>query len=276
MPSTKYRALLALFVGFLVIGSPLGSAHAASDLERYLTAATRLYENLEYELALAQLQRARNVARGVEEDVTVALYEGIILADLNRWEQARASFLMALMLKPDAKLPLRVSPKVEREFEAQRERALRQLAHQRPAPQPEPTVPPTSTPPAVASDRPEQKPARESRLIPEPAPAPAPVAVTGVEAPARGVPTLPLVLLGAGVVAAGSGTWFGLASRNQVESAWNAHFQSDVVSNQREAQRSARTANLLFGTAGLAVAGAVVSWLLTPADAAPASEETKR
>lgn len=84
------------------------------------------------------------------------------------------------------------------------------------------------------------------------------------------------MLLGAGVVAAGVGTGFGLASHGQVEAAWGARYQSEVLFHQAEAQRSARTANILFGSAGAAVVGALVSWLLMPSPAAePRSGETR-
>ncbi|WNG40563.1 hypothetical protein F0U61_47915 [Archangium violaceum] len=254
----------------------MGSAYAASDFERYLTDATRLYEELEYEKALEQLARAREVARG-EEEVTVTLYEGILFAELNKWEQARASFLTALLLNPQAKLPVRVSPKLSREFEAQRERARQVLAKRTPsasASSPGSSrSSPASAPGGVTTDRPEQKSKQGARLMPETPPAP--TGLVEVRQPARRVPIVPLVLLGAGVVAAGAGTAFGLASRDQVDAAWGARYQSEVISHQAQAQRSARTANILFGTAGAAAVGALVSWLLMPSPAAPSSGETR-
>lgn len=166
-----HRVLLVLLMGVLLAGSPLGTAYAASDFERYLTAATRLYEDLEYELALEQLAQARKVARGVEEDVTLAMYEGIILAELSKWEQARTRFLTALLLNPDAKLPVRVAPKTENEFEAQRVRARQEIARQRRQAEP-PPEPAARTPPEVATDRPERTPLPEPRLTPDTPPAP--------------------------------------------------------------------------------------------------------
>lgn len=266
-----------LLLGLLLVGGPLGSAYAASDFERYLTEATRLYDDLEYEKALEQLARAREVARGAEEEVTVTLYEGILFAEFNKWEQARASFLTALLLNPEAKLPVRVSPKLNREFEAQRERARQVLAKRAPsasASSPGSSRnPPASAPSVVRTDRPEQKATQEARLMPETPPAP--TGLVEIREPARRVPVVPLVLLGAGVVAAGAGTGFGLASRSQVDAAWSAHYQSEVISHQARARSSARTANILFGTAGAAAVGALVSWLLMPSPVASSSGETR-
>lgn len=105
------------------------SAHAQSDdAQRYLTAAARLYENLEYERALEQLKRARTLSRGVDDDVAIALYEGIILADMGKKEDSTAAFKEGLFLKPDAQLPVKVSPKVTADFEAVRREVKKELA----------------------------------------------------------------------------------------------------------------------------------------------------
>jgi tetratricopeptide (TPR) repeat protein len=269
----NHRAAALLVLGLLLmVGAPVRSAHAADDFNRYLRAAVRLYETLDYERALKQLERARRVARGVEEDVTLGLHEGIILADMGRWQDARATFKTALLLNPEAKLPLRVSPKVEAEFEKQRERARQELARMQGQQEPRGAKP--EAPTAVAStDRPEQKPPEQSVLLPS---APPPAAFTPtVEARPRPLPVVPLALAGTGVVAGGLATYFGLTSRGQVAAARDAEFQDDFLSHHQAARRSATTANLLVGTAGLAIAGAVVTWFLMPADAATASGEIR-
>ncbi|WP_164010897.1 hypothetical protein [Pyxidicoccus trucidator] len=249
---------------------PLSAARAEGGFERHISEAVRLYEDLEYELALEELERASKVPHGVEEEVTCSLYQGIISADLGRAEAARAAFWSALVLKPDAKLPLRVSPKVAREFESQRTKVQAELARKRkdsprlaesrpvdPGPEagtavePTPVQPLTPEPREVA--RPELVPSHPEELA------------TQTEARAswtRRVPVVSMVLLGAGVAAGGAGTVFGLSSRSQLESARGAQFYDDLEVHHGQAQRSAKTANVLFGTAGAAVAGAVVTWLL--------------
>jgi hypothetical protein len=86
---------------------------------------------------------------------------------------------------------------------------------------------------------------------------------------------VPLVLLGAGVAAAGAGTYFGLDSRGQVSAARNAESYGDAFGHLNDARGSARLANILFGTAGLAATGALVTYLLTPGDAAPELEASR-
>lgn len=261
MPPSPRRASLGLVLGLLLVGGPLCPALAASDdFQRYLGAAVQLYESLEYERALAQLQRARSVARGVEQDVSLGLHEGILLAELGRWDEARASFETALLLEPSATLPLRVSPKVEREFESIRKRVSASLARRKQAARPDTATPPSAPPPPVAgSDRPAQPP--PSRLTPSEPPPPPPVTV---QASPRRAPVVPLALLGAGVVAGGLGAFFGVSANQRLDQARVEPFRDDALARFNEAQGSARTANVLFGTAGLAVASAVVTWLLLP------------
>ncbi len=105
MTQRPRRAALSLVLGLFLVGSPWHSARSEDDFQRYINAAVQLQESLEYEPALTQLQRARSVARGVAQDVTLGLHEGILLAELGRWEEARISFETALLLDPTAKLP---------------------------------------------------------------------------------------------------------------------------------------------------------------------------
>jgi hypothetical protein len=110
------------------------SVHAQSDskLRGYLLSVKRLYAALEYEKALEQITRAKRFAGSMEEDVTLSLYEGIILADMNREEDSTAAFKAALFLDPDAKLPLDVSPKVAQHFEAVRQEVRSEITKANP------------------------------------------------------------------------------------------------------------------------------------------------
>ncbi len=106
MPRTLRQVARGLALGLLLFGSMPRTAFAATDFERYLSSTLSLYEDLEYERALKQLERARKAAVGVEQDMLLSMYEGAILADMGRWEEARAAFRTALSLDPEAKLPL--------------------------------------------------------------------------------------------------------------------------------------------------------------------------
>ncbi|WP_063934885.1 tetratricopeptide repeat protein [Archangium violaceum] len=262
MPSPSHRSSWAFILGVLLVGSPLHIAHAEDDFKRYLDAAVQLYEELEYERALAQLQRARGVARGVAQDVTLGLHEGILLAELGRWDEARTSFETALLLDNTAKLPLAVSPKVQQEFESIRQRMTARRARKQPTPSPSTTP----APPGLTTDRPQRSPSRPSPLTPSES---ASVLTPTVEATPRRVPVVPLALLGAGAVAGGLGAYFGVSANQQYGAALVEPFRDDALSKFNQAQGSARTANVLFGTAGLALAGAVVTWFLMPGDASP-------
>lgn len=305
MSPFSLRAPRALVLGLLLVGSPLRPALAADDFQRYLGAAVQLYENLEYERALAQVQRARTVARGVEQDVSLGLHEGIFLAELGRWNEARTAFETALLLDSTAKLPLSVSPKVESQFESIRQDVNAALARRMQGASPVTAVPATADvkppeqkpmadveppeqetmagvkppeqkpvaasetrveqkpvadvePPAqetvAASDRPEQ--AQPDRLMPAaPSPALTPTAEVETSRPL----VIPLVLLSTSAVAGGAGVFF-----------------SGLSGSSAEKARNEATAGMLYGTAGLTLAGAVVTWLIirakTPAE--PVAEDT--
>ncbi|WP_343073493.1 hypothetical protein [Pyxidicoccus fallax] len=225
----------------------------------------RLHDELEYELALEQLERASTVPHGTEQEVTLGLYKGIINANLDRWEAARARFRSALLLNPNAQLPLHVSPKLTAEFESQRAKVQAELARKRTdSPRVAQPRPEASSPGAVdgvsTSTETREQVARPD-LVPTRSEEP-PTQVSAGRPWTRRVPVVSMVLLGAGVAAGGAGTYFGLSSRSQLDDARGAQFREELVERHGQAQSSAKTANILFGTAGVAVAGAVVTWLL--------------
>ncbi|WP_199738866.1 tetratricopeptide repeat protein [Corallococcus sp. CA054B] len=125
------RLVLAWLLGVGLVLVPSGArAEEPGPFQTHVGAARQLYDELEYERALAELSRARRHSSGDADDVLLALYEGVILADLGRTESSGAAFRVALLLQPGAELPLKVSPKVEQRFEAVRQQALRELAKQ--------------------------------------------------------------------------------------------------------------------------------------------------
>jgi hypothetical protein len=121
-----------------------------NELRTYVTSIHRLYESLEYERALAQVSSARRFARTVDDDVTLSLYEGIILADLRGLDESTAAFKSALLLRPDAKLPLLVSPKVSQHFERVRRDVRQELATAEAKREPERPPAPVTAPPVQA------------------------------------------------------------------------------------------------------------------------------
>lgn len=112
----------------LVLGVLPASARAQDEFNRYFTAAVRLYKSLEYERALDQLRRASRLDLTIDQDVSVAILEGIIQADMGKREASSVAFRTALLLDPEAKLPFKVAPKMMRDFEEIRARVRKELA----------------------------------------------------------------------------------------------------------------------------------------------------
>jgi tetratricopeptide (TPR) repeat protein len=103
-------------------------AQGLSEVQAYLASVNRLYRNLEYERALERVQRAKRLAHSVEDDVALAVYEGILLAEMRRTEESTAAFQSALFIRPEVKLPVKVSRKVEKHFETVRAQVKQELA----------------------------------------------------------------------------------------------------------------------------------------------------
>jgi chemotaxis protein histidine kinase CheA len=280
------------------------------EFQRYLLAASHLYENLEYERALEQLASARRFAHGVEDDVIIALYEGLILADLGK-QEFLAAFKAALFLQPDAKLPVKVSPKVEQDFEAVRaevrkelapllarqaaeklrkeeERRATELKAQQELAQRQEEARRAAELKAQEAEKQRQEEARRTaelkaqeearkqaityRPLMEPS---APAAATMLEAPQRSRPVLPFVLIGAGALAGGAGGYLGMQSRSDIQSARDAGFQSVRGEHLESARSKALLANVLIGTATAAGIGALISFLTSGGDEAPTAEASR-
>ncbi len=174
----------ALVIVSLLCAAPV-LADVSPDVRKYLGSAAALFEKLEYEKALAQLKRARAKSQGPEDDLRIALYEGVVLAEMGD-ATAPAAFASALGMDPNANLPLVVSPKVQRVFDKAKEQVQKVLAAQaeaeraraeeqrkrdeanKPPPvaqNPDPTPPPAAV---VEQPQPEAKPAALKYLwIPE-------------------------------------------------------------------------------------------------------------
>jgi len=145
-----------------VVAAPAAAAGGTGDdVRRFIQAAAKLYESLDYDQALEQLAHAKALGPRADEGVEISLYEGIIYADMSgHRDQSQAAFRAALLLRPDARLPVKVSPKVERDFEQLRKQVSQELARTRRT---------TRTPPPPAGDRPVATPPPEPRsAVPPP------------------------------------------------------------------------------------------------------------
>lgn len=301
-----WSGLLTLCV--LLSAAPPAQAENA-ELHRRLLAATQLFEELEYERALQQLESARALALNTEENALIAIYQGIILADSGKPEQATSAFKEGLLLNPNAELPVEVSPKVESLFEAVRAEARQRLtryttreeqgrgkeqqrldAERRAAEEArlraerevaeEARRKVEAARQAALHDAPRAQPAPQRVPVPTPA-APPPsreAYLPGPEVarPSRPAPVAPFVFGGVTLVAVGAGSYFGLLSLRQSEEARAALYQDDTLRSLQAAQQNAVAANVAFGTAGVALIATLISLATQGGEPpAPPSQEVR-
>jgi tetratricopeptide (TPR) repeat protein len=128
-----------------------GAAWAAKgNIRNHLVVIKQSLVNTEYERALDLVQVARQEPHGTDEDVTLSLYEGILLYELRRRDEAKEAFRGAFLLRPQAELPVSVSPKIQQEAEAARKQAEAELkAMPSPPPPPEEAKAPKAPAPEV-------------------------------------------------------------------------------------------------------------------------------
>ncbi len=156
----RRRTALAL----VLLMAPPSLARNETDFKAALESVSRLYEELEYEGALVQVQLARDLIQTPEDEVTLSLYKGLLLAELRRWEEATVAFREALTLHSEAKLPVQVAPKVTQHFERVRKEVQQELAAKPQKPEPS----------SALSEAPKLEPE-----LPEPPPEWTPEGVTG-------------------------------------------------------------------------------------------------
>ncbi|MDC0709176.1 hypothetical protein POL68_11940 [Stigmatella sp. ncwal1] len=119
---------------------PLQALAAKDNIRSHLLLIQQLLVNTDYERALDQVQVARQERHGTDEDVTLSLYEGILLYELRRKDEGKAAFRRAFLLRPQAELPVPVSPKIQEDVNALRQQAVAELKAM-PAPPPPPEEP---------------------------------------------------------------------------------------------------------------------------------------
>jgi hypothetical protein len=133
MKTSAHRSCWLVILGILISAAP-GVARAQEDFERSVDTVRQLLESQQYADALERLGRLKPLVRNATQKSLVALYEGLILSNMGRRTQDRASaaFRAALLQDPQTSLPVKVAPRLERSFEEVRARVLKELA-ERPA-----------------------------------------------------------------------------------------------------------------------------------------------
>jgi len=80
----REHLLAAAGVWLWVAAAPaVAAGGTGDDVRRFIQAAAKLYESLDYDQALAQLSRARGAGPRPDDEVEISLYEGIISADMS-------------------------------------------------------------------------------------------------------------------------------------------------------------------------------------------------
>ena len=260
MPRVWCAALVVLS-----LATAARSSAAPGYQNPYLRAGIKLFLDLEYEGALEQFRKAREMSgNSLDEDVAIDLYEGMAQSELRREDEATRAFKLALSLSPQVILPGRPSPKVRALFD----RVKRELASVA-----QPPPPPKSGPPVpTATDVPRAQHEAQQTSTPMPIPPSAtaePSSLTEtptseVTKPAGGgaLGVAPWVLLGVGVVLGGGGGYLGYGAMNEHNAAQSSAFQSDVARHNSNAATEALAANVLYVTAGVALAAAVVTFVV--------------
>lgn len=146
---------MRLFLALLL----LSSAALAADLapvpvvtaNTHLAAAVRLYQKLDLDAALAELQIAEGGAKDNQDDmVQVLIYRGLIYSETGKLSEASDQFKRALAIRPWAEVPQDTSPRIAKNFSDAR-RSLWGMASVKP---PQKRIAPPVATPAAATDLP--------------------------------------------------------------------------------------------------------------------------
>ncbi|MBK7864567.1 MAG: hypothetical protein IPJ65_39395 [Archangiaceae bacterium] len=182
----------------VLVAAGLAAAEVSTDVRKYLGSASALFEKLEYEKALAQLKRAKVKSQGPEDDLKIALLEGVVLAEMGD-ATAPSVFASALGMDPSATLPMVVSPKVQRVFDKAKAQVQKVLDAQ--------AAVEKQKEDARRKDDEDRRKQEEANRPPEPKPEPAPVIVQQPKPqPSGGLRRIAWVPAAVGVVSAGVGT----------------------------------------------------------------------
>jgi hypothetical protein len=120
-----------------------------SSANSHLGAAIRLYQKLDLDAALAELQLAEAGARDNEDErVQVLIYRGLIFSETGKLNEASDQFKRALAIRPWAEVPPDTSPRIAKNFNDAR-KSLWGMANVKPPQKQAAPATTTTAPPAV-------------------------------------------------------------------------------------------------------------------------------
>jgi hypothetical protein len=273
--SASGKWVASALAGLLVAGSAGASSTPSTTTTEntYLTAALRLYNDLEFSSALDQFRKAEKYSSGPSDDVVIHTYEGMIEFEDGKNQEAEADFKVALSLNLAAELPAGTSPKTRELWE----RVRGDLKAQRVALPPGATeavdggAPDAGAPDAGAPDGGELAP--DLRAVPEvraengvtakPPASPSPFAVPS---------SMPgfLVAGGGALLMIAGGVLGGIANATG-NNAQSDQFQSDANNDLNTANQQAGISYALLGVGAVAIGGGTALLVMhyTQASAAP-------
>jgi len=123
-----------LLIAFSAVAAEDGPAVTVKDVSAnaHLAAAMRLYQKLDLDAALAELQLAEVDAKDSQDQmVQVLIYRGLIYSETGKLSDASDQFKRALAMQPWAEVPSDTSPRIAKNFSDAR-RALWGMASVRP------------------------------------------------------------------------------------------------------------------------------------------------
>ena len=143
-----------------------GSGVTVKDISAnaHLAAAMRLYQKLDLDAALAELQLAEVDAKdSQDETVQVLIYRGLIYSETGKLSEASDQFKRALAIRPWAEVPPDTSPRIAKNFSDAR-KSLWGMASVRP-PQKRAAAPSQAAPTAVPASA--TAPAADVQAVPD-------------------------------------------------------------------------------------------------------------
>ncbi|MGZ6125360.1 MAG: hypothetical protein ACXWLR_10405 [Myxococcales bacterium] len=158
--------LLAASTATAAEQAPAPAGQPVATNNAHLAAAIRLYQKLDLDAALAELQLAESGAKENQDDmVQVLVYRGLIYSETGKLSDGTDQFKRALAIRPWAEVPAETSPRIAKNFGDAR-RSLWGMASVRPPqkriapPDPQPGAVPAS---AASPAAPEAQPAADRK-----------------------------------------------------------------------------------------------------------------
>src|SRR5436190_11448035 len=112
-------AVLLAATSAVAAEDPAASGITVKDVSAnaHLAAAVRLYQKLDLDAALAELQLAEVDAKdSQDETVQVLIYRGLIYSETGKLSDASDQFKRALAIRPWAEVPADTSPRIAKNF----------------------------------------------------------------------------------------------------------------------------------------------------------------